>query len=64
MAHEIGHLLRPYGHSAAGLMRAEWDEKDLRLAVHAQLNFTAEQAALIRARLLTQLASESANTIQ
>jgi hypothetical protein len=32
MAHEIGHLLLPYGHSATGLMRAEWDEKDLRLA--------------------------------
>ena len=58
MAHEIGHLLLPYGHSATGLMRAEWDRKDLRLAVHGRLNFTAEQATLIRIRLLTQLAGD------
>jgi len=64
MAHEIGHLLLPYGHSATGLMRAKWDEKDLRLAVHGQLNFTAEEAELIRTRLLTPLDSESANTVQ
>lgn len=53
MAHEIGHLLLPYGHSATGLMRANWDDADLRRAVHRQLNFTAEQAESIRARLLT-----------
>jgi hypothetical protein len=29
MAHEMGHLLLPYGHSPTGLMRAEWDAKDL-----------------------------------
>ena len=56
MAHEIGHLLLPYGHSATGLMRADWDAKDMRLAVHGRLNFTSEQAELIRARLLAQLA--------
>jgi hypothetical protein len=44
MAHEIGHLLLPYGHSTAGLMQSEWDAKDLRLAVNRQLNFTNEQA--------------------
>jgi hypothetical protein len=59
MAHEIGHLLLPYGHSATGLMRADWDAQDLRLARRGQLKFTAEQAELIRARL-TQLANESA----
>ena len=64
MAHEIGHLLLPYGHSPTGLMRAGWDEQDLRLAVRGRLIFTAEQAALIRTRLLIQLVSESANTIQ
>ena len=52
MAHEIGHLLLPYGHSAAGLMRADWDAKDMRLAAHGRLNFTREQAELIRTRLL------------
>jgi hypothetical protein len=51
MAHEVGHLLLLYGHSAAGLMRADWDGEDLRLAVRGQLKFTAEQAAAIRARL-------------
>ena len=61
MAHEIGHLLLPYGHSATGLMRADWDRQDLRLVVHGRLNFTAEQAEVIRARLLTQLAGGSAN---
>ena len=56
MAHEIGHLLLPYGHSATGLMRADWDAKDMRLAVHGRLNFTGEQAELIRTRLLAPLA--------
>src|SRR6266850_3489262 len=56
MAHEIGHLLLPYGHSATGLMRADWDAKDMRLAAHGRLNFTSEQAELIRTRLLAQLA--------
>ena len=56
MAHEIGHLLLPYGHSATGLMRADWDAKDTRLAVHGRLNFTSEQAELIRTRLLALLA--------
>ena len=51
MAHEVGHLLLPHGHSATGLMRANWDAADLRRAVYRQLNFTAEQAELIRARL-------------
>ena len=56
MAHEIGHLLLPYGHSATGLMRADWDAKDMRLAVHGRLNLTSEQAELIRTRLLALLA--------
>ena len=56
MAHEIGHLLLPYGHSATGLMRADWDAKDMRLAVHGRLNFTSEQVELIRTRLFALLA--------
>jgi hypothetical protein len=55
MAHEIGHLLLPYGHSATGLMRADWEGKDLRRAVQGQLKFTPQQAELIRTRL-SQLA--------
>jgi hypothetical protein len=56
MAHEMGHLLLPYGHSPTGLMRAEWDAKDMRLAMDRRLNFTSEQAELIRGQLLTQVA--------
>ena len=56
MAHEIGHLLLPHGHSSTGLMRAEWDAKDLRLAVNMQFNFTNEQAELIRGQLLARIA--------
>ena len=56
MAHEMGHLLLPYGHSATGLMRADWNAKDLRLAADGRLNFTSEQAELIRGGLLTRAA--------
>lgn len=56
MAHEIGHLLLPHGHSPTGLMQAEWDANDLRLAVNRQLNFTNEEAELIRGRLLARIA--------
>ena len=56
MAHEIGHLLLPYGHSPTGLMRADWNAKDLDLALVGRLNFTSEQAELIRGRLLAPIA--------
>jgi hypothetical protein len=56
MAHEVGHLLLPYGHSPTGLMRAEWEAQDLRLAVNRQLNFTNEQAEQMRDRLLAGIA--------
>ena len=56
MAHEIGHLLLPYGHSAIGLMRADWNAKDLDLALDGRLNFTSEQAELIRGQLLAPIA--------
>jgi hypothetical protein len=52
MAHEIGHLLLPHGHSDTGLMRADWNADDLRGAAGGHLNFTPDQAAVIRARLL------------
>jgi len=44
MAREVAHLVLPYGHSTTGLMRADWDAKDMRLAVHRRLNFTREQS--------------------
>ena len=51
MAHEIGHLLLPAGHSATGLMRGDWNKDDLGEAVRGRLLFTAGQAMLIRTRL-------------
>jgi hypothetical protein len=53
IAHEIGHLLLPYGsHSPSGLMRGEWDNRQFLLARAGLLRFTAEQAELIRAHLM------------
>ena len=61
MAHEIGHLLLPRGHSETGLMRADWNAADLRDAVDGDLNFTPEQAVLIRSRLLPQARPSNAD---
>ena len=53
IAHEIGHLLLPYGsHSPNGLMRGEWDNRQFLLARDRLLGFTAQQAELIRAHLM------------
>lgn len=61
MAHEIGHLLLPHGHSETGLMRADWNGSDLRNAADGDLNFTPEQAAVIRSRLLPQARPSNAD---
>lgn len=48
VAHEIAHLLLPFGsHSAVGLMRPRWRVEDFRQA-HTQFDFTGGQAAFIR----------------
>ena len=53
IAHEIGHLLLPYGsHSPSGLMRGEWDDRQFVLAGARLLRFTPQQAELIRAHLM------------
>jgi hypothetical protein len=53
IAHEIGHLLLPYGsHSASGLMQGDWDSRQFLLARTRRLWFTAQQAELIRAHLM------------
>lgn len=53
MAHEMGHLLLPYGsHSMAGLMKGGWDTRQAVLASMGALTFDANQAAVVRARLL------------
>ncbi len=52
MAHEMGHLLLPYGsHAASGIMKAGWDRRQARLASMRSLTFEPSQAALIRAHL-------------
>lgn len=52
MAHELGHLLLPYGaHSIAGIMRRSWDRDQAHRAAERTLRFTADQASLIRERL-------------
>ena len=55
MAHEIGHLLLPFGmHSPTGLMCGHWNSPQVRRAVIGQLQFTPEQAELIRIELVAQ----------
>jgi hypothetical protein len=52
IAHELGHLLLPYGsHSVAGIMRPSWDRIQVDDAARGTLRFTPAQAALIRERL-------------
>ena len=52
MAHEMGHLLLPYGaHSVTGLMRPDWDRSQVQAANRGLLTFTPAQAGLIRERL-------------
>ena len=52
MAHEMGHLLLPYGsHAASGITKAGWGTQQSRLASTHSLTFEPSQAALIRARL-------------
>jgi hypothetical protein len=45
IVHEIGHLLlRSNRHSTAGIMRAQWNDEDLRRASRGTLLFTAQQS--------------------
>ncbi len=61
MAHEIGHLLLgPKRHSRSGIMRARWDQEDLRLAAEARLRFTSQQAELIRAEVRARTGDQQA----
>ena len=50
MAHEVGHMLLPHGHSATGIMRAAWS---LRMVHPGSLEeFTKDQGTLMRRRLV------------
>lgn len=51
IAHEVGHmLLTSNEHARMGLMKAQWDKNDLRLAAVGHLRYSAEQARSIRER--------------
>jgi hypothetical protein len=53
IAHEIGHLLLPYGsHSSDGLMRGHWDTNTLRGIDPRTLRFSVDQAEQMRQVLL------------
>jgi hypothetical protein len=55
MAHELAHLLLPYGsHARTGLMRATWAVTDLRDSAHLRFDFTRAQADSINQRLRRQ----------
>jgi hypothetical protein len=46
LAHEIGHLLlAENSHSGTGVLRARWEDQDLRMLACGRLMFTREQAA-------------------
>jgi hypothetical protein len=52
MAHEIGHLMLPANsHSAAGIMRADWNRLYMDRVARGEETFTTEEAALIRNKL-------------
>jgi hypothetical protein len=52
IAHEIGHLLLPYGsHSETGLMRGLWSAQEIRRIDVRTLAFTPSQAREIRLRV-------------
>jgi hypothetical protein len=52
IAHEIGHMLIPGPHAPAGLMRASWNDRDMRLISAGALDFSRPEADLVQTRLL------------
>ncbi len=48
-AHEIGHLLLGGGHSSTGIMKSQWNERDLRGATRHELIFSPVQAKQLHA---------------
>jgi len=56
VAHEIGHLLLGANrHSASGIMRAHWSEKELHCASAGSLTFLPQQAELLRAAVQARM---------
>lgn len=51
IAHEIGHMLLPAGHSNTGLMKAAWGASEFLLAGRGKLMLSAAEGQVIRERL-------------
>jgi Zn-dependent peptidase ImmA (M78 family) len=52
LAHEMGHVLLPYGsHTSQGIMREEWDRAQFEAIAKGLLTFTAQHTDLIRMRV-------------
>ena len=65
MAHELGHvLLNLPSHSATGIMRGDWDLKDLQDAAFGSLLFTRGQAATLRAEVRGREQQSSLNVTE
>ena len=58
-AHEVGHLLG-LGHSNTGLMRADWDARDVAAVRRGRLRFTEQQSR--RMRVVTESTSAPGHT--
>lgn len=55
IAHEVGHLLLGTdSHDREGIMQARWEEAQLRDAARGNLQFTPQEAALMRKALLDE----------
>jgi hypothetical protein len=52
VAHELGHLLLPYGsHSATGLMRARWQTADFKALSTGSLRFSEKESVTMREQI-------------
>lgn len=61
MAHEIGHLvLNQESHSPTGIMRGDWNLKDLQDAIYGYLLFTPPQCEVIRAEVGRRISQQKA----
>jgi hypothetical protein len=64
IAHELGHLLLgPGRHSAAGIMKADWNSRDLELAGQGRLAFHSEERRHIQANVQRRLAEARKDTL-
>jgi hypothetical protein len=64
IAHEIGHiLLRTSGHSSIGIMRSDWNAKDLQRAAHGLLLFTPQQHEAMRIEVSARCEFEQSRAV-